>query len=201
MTFALCRPLLAFVGVCSGQRARKGQRADCSLLRVRAPSETFHPCDHSVVPLSPSTPLATEGCTEADEADVRVRLSLAVGGFRDPKSGSGPLSRGSQCIASGEWALKRPTNRRSPCSFRVRCSKHAGQPHDIRAHRAIGFMLQNDGIMIRHASLCPVLRDAGVLENPMQQSRADILLGVNSDRHESLGFRIPELAVAALPRS
>jgi hypothetical protein len=35
----------------------------------------------------------------------------------------------------------------------------------------------------------------------MQQARADLLLGVNGDRHDSLGFRIPELPVAPLPRS
>jgi hypothetical protein len=55
--------------------------------------------------------------------------------------------------------------------------------------------------MIRHASLCRVLFDAGILENAMQQARADILLGVNGDRHDSLGFRIPELAVTPLTRS
>jgi hypothetical protein len=55
--------------------------------------------------------------------------------------------------------------------------------------------------MIRHALPGPVLLDASILENPMQQSRANILLGVNGDRHDSLSFWIPELSVASLPRS
>jgi hypothetical protein len=166
-------------------------------LRRPSPFPTIESCR----PGLGSATLAAEQCAEADEAHVRVRLSLAVGDFRDPKSGSGRTSFGSQCVESGEMSSQRRTNRCSCSPFRVRCGKHARQPDDIRAHRAIGFMLQNDGIMIRHASRCPVLCDAGVLENPMQQSGADILLGVNGDRHDSLGFRIPELAVAAPPRS
>ena len=35
----------------------------------------------------------------------------------------------------------------------------------------------------------------------MQQSWAYILLGMNGDRYDSLGFRIPELTMAPLPRS
>jgi hypothetical protein len=181
---------------------KKRQRAECSLLRVRAlrrPSAlpTIQSCRSRLG----TTPLAAEQCAEADEADVRVRLSLTVGDFRDPQSGSGPRSLGLQCVESGEVGSQRRTNRRGCCSFRVRCSKHAGQPDDIRTYRAIGFMLQNDRIMIRHASLCPVLFDAGILENAMQQAGADILLGVNGDRHDSLGFRIPELAVTPLTPS
>ena len=156
--FALCRLLLPLAGVCGNQRARKGQRADCSLLRVRAlrrPSAlpTIQSCRSRLG----TTPLAAEQCAEADETDLRVRLSLTVGDFRDPQSGSGPRSLGLQCVESGEVGSQRRTNRRSCGSFRVRCGKHAGQPDDIRTYRAIGFVLQNDRIMIRHASLpCPI---------------------------------------------
>ena len=184
-----------FERACGSQRARKGQRVGRSLLRVRGlrrPSAlpTIQSCRSRLG----TTPLAAEQCAEADETDVRVRLSLTVGDFRDPQSGSGRRSLGLQCVESGEVGSQRRTNRRGCCSFRVRCSKHAGQPDDISTYRAIGFMFQNNRIMIRHASLCPVLFDAGILENAMQQSRADILLGVNGDRHDSLRFSDSRIA-------
>jgi hypothetical protein len=132
--FALCRQLLPLAGVCGNH-----------FLRVRAlrrPSAlpTIQSCRSRLG----TTPLAAEQCAEADEADVRVRLSLTVGDFRDPQSGSGRRSLGLQCVESGEVGSQRRTNRRSCGSFRVRCGKHAGQPDDIRTYRAIGFMLQND---------------------------------------------------------
>jgi hypothetical protein len=82
---------------------------------------------------------------------VRVHLSLAVCDFRDPKTGlCANVPWRAACPAQRSGSQRR-TNGRGSCPLRVRRGKHAGQPDDIRAYRTVRFMLQHDGIVIRHA--------------------------------------------------
>lgn len=77
---------------------------------------------------------------------------LAIRDFRDTEAGSARMSLRLPRVDGREMRSQRRTDRRGSRPLRVRRSKHAGQPDDVRAHRRVRFMFQHDGIVNGHAS-------------------------------------------------
>lgn len=93
---------------------------------------------------------------------------------------------------------QRLANRRRSGAFGIRRGKNTRQPDDVRADRTVRFVFENNGIVARHVSVLRFL-DASVLENPVQQARADFLLRMNRNSDDPFGLRVPELTMATLP--